>query len=209
MSFNRLNYDQCTYKHNLKQSIGSGDYMLNTPRAECHACFPTDPSTRIQSFGASLCDDRPLIDVDSELKIMTRKASNCPTDKYLPQPKDYCITKNLPDCRALPNEETRISNPPCTLRCSGWNRWEWLCQNPQNKALVPFDFNISNRIVVKDNHRPCIPTPLNQSLALPINNISEDMVEYKMEYKPTNEIPSTHWRKCGAYPAQYMKQQAH
>ena len=32
---------------------------------------------------------------------------------------------------------------------------------------MPFDTNINNRLVVKDNHRPCIPTPLDVSSSLP------------------------------------------
>ena len=24
------------------------------------------------------------------------------------------------------SEDTRLSNPPCNLRGTGWNRWEWL-----------------------------------------------------------------------------------
>lgn len=199
MSFSRLNYDQCTYEHNLKQSIGASDYQLNTPRQECHGCFPTDPSKRIDGFGGSVCSNKPLIDVDSELKIITRKASNCPTQKYLPREDEYCVLKDFPDCRTLPNETTRLSNPSCTLRCTGWNRWEWLCQNPQSKALVPFDFNISNRIVVKDNHRPCVPSPIDQSQALPPLNASDAMVEYKVPEAHADEIPSTHWRKCSTY----------
>ena len=61
------------------------------------------------------------------------------------------------DCM-IPAEETRTSNPPCNLRGTGWNRWEWLCLDPQERVEIPFDYNIDNRIVVKDNHRPCIPT---------------------------------------------------
>ena len=30
-----------------------------------------------------------------------------------------------------------------------------------------FDFNINNRLIVKDNHRPCVPRPIDQSPALP------------------------------------------
>jgi hypothetical protein len=197
MSFNRLNYDQCTYQHNLKQSVGAADYQLNTPRLDCRACFPTDPTVQLDRFGVSLCSDKPQVDVESELLTMTRKASNCPTQKYIPSETSSCVLKHFPDCRALPNETTRLSHPSCSLRSTGWNRWEWLCQNPQNKALVPFDFNISNRIVVKDNHRPCIPEPINQSQALPPLNFSDDMVEYVPQcVTPMTDIPSTHWRKC-------------
>jgi len=34
---------------------------------------------------------------------------------------------------------------------------------------MPFDYNINNRLVVKDNHRPCIPTPVDVNLSLPPN----------------------------------------
>lgn len=203
MSFNRLNYDQCTYKHNLRQSIGTGDYQLNTPRIECTGCFPQDPKLTIGKYGASLCGDKPLVDVDSELKIITRKASNCPTQKYLPQPTPFCNTVNLQDCRSVPQEDTRLSNPPCTMRGTGWNRWEWLCQNPQDKVFVPFDFNVSNRLIVKDNHRPCIPKPVDQSMVLPPMNQSDDMYEYRQQYDENTDIPSVHWRRCSTYNA-YM-----
>jgi hypothetical protein len=200
MSFNRLNYDQCTYQHNLKQSVGAADYQLNTPRQECKACFPADPAVRLDRFGVSLCSDKPQVDVESDLLIMTRKASNCPTQKYLPSETSSCPLKNFPDCRALPNETTRLSHPSCSLRSTGWNRWEWLCQNPQNKALVPFDFNIANRTVVKDNHRPCIPRPIDQSQSLPPLNYSDEMVAYVPPCAiPNTDIPSTHWRKCVTY----------
>ena len=33
--------------------------------------------------------------------------------------------------------------------------------------MVPFDFNISDRTLAKDNHRPCIPKPMDQHAALP------------------------------------------
>ena len=49
------------------------------------------------------------------------------------------------------------------------NRWEWLCLDPQERVEIPFDHNINNRILVKDNHRPCIPKPLDQTLAMPRN----------------------------------------
>ena len=31
MSFNRLNYDTCAYKHNLAETVGPGEYQLKTP----------------------------------------------------------------------------------------------------------------------------------------------------------------------------------
>ena len=63
--------------------------------------------------------------------------------------------------------ESREIDPASNLRGTGFDRWEYLCENPQSNVLMPFDHNISNRIVVKDNHRPCVPCPIDPSLALP------------------------------------------
>jgi hypothetical protein len=202
MSFCGLNYDLCTYKHNLKQSVGKGDYMLGTPKMDCKVCFSTDPYLRMDNgSGVSVCKTKPLVDVDSELKNITRQASSCPLKKYIPG-DEYCQLNPYPNCAsALPTEDTRISNPTCTMRCTGWNRWEWLCQNPQDKALVPFDYNINNRLVVKDNHRPCLPKPINQAAALPEFNDSDNMILYNPStcMQKTHQMPSTTWRKCCAY----------
>lgn len=195
-----LNYDDCTYKHNLKQSVSVGDYSINQPRVECISCFETSPSTTLNGNGVDVCSDKPLIDVDSELKLISRQATNCPTYQYLPSNKAYCAKTSLPDCRGLAREETRLSNPPCTLRATGWNRWEWHCQNPQDKALVPFDFMISNRLVVKDNHRPCIPQPIDQSHTLPSLNGDDSVYVNKNSCNSmVTDLPSKVWRKNGEY----------
>jgi len=199
MSFNRLNYDACTYVHNLKQSIGSADYQLGAPMPHCQPCFANDPTLRAsKGYAVALCKNKPLIDVDSELQGITRAATNCPTQKFVPA-KPYCDLTPVQDCReALPAEDTRLSNPTCTLRGTGWNRWEWLCQNPQAKVLLPFDYNIDNRLIVKDNHRPCLPEPLDQSLALPPSVMSDDVVKYNAGDcgKLANNVPSVHWQSC-------------
>lgn len=202
MSFNRLNNDICTYAYDLKQSIGPGEYGLSEPNIECNTCFQANPEFRLsnnkrRSTGVSICE--PLIDVDSELKNITRMASACPLKKYRGQ--KFCTPKNFPDCEDAKTitEHTRLSNPPCTLRCSGWNRWEWLCQNPQDKALVPFDFHISGRTLAKDNHRPCIPKPLNQYDVYPPTIIEEEVNKPQDKYETMDEFYSTHWRACKTY----------
>jgi hypothetical protein len=83
------------------------------------------------------------------------------------------------------------------LRSTGWNRWEWLCQNPQDKALMPFDFLISNRLMMKDNHRPCLPKPLDQCAMNPEPKPS--MIKPLSDYVKgarQDMIPSVHYRNC-------------
>lgn len=200
MSFSRLNYDPCTYMHNIRQSVGAVDYQIGTPMPHCKACFSTDPSLRLGTGGVSTCRDKPLIDVDSELMGITRQATNCPTQQFIPK-GEYCSLQHFKDCRMdLPAEDTRISNPPCTLRGSGWNRWEWLCQDPQERVLLPFATNVNTNILMKDNHRPCVPDPIDPSLALPPHCMSDKMVAWDIKDcgKLVNNVPSVNWRSCSS-----------
>ena len=75
------------------------------------------------------------------------------------------------ECGIAP-EDTRLSNPACNLRGTGFNRWEHLDRNPQETFEVPrsnglFAPTVSTRIIVKDNHRPCLPKLIDQSESLP------------------------------------------
>lgn len=168
------------------QSVGVGDYVLGMPQINCAACFKPDPALRMgMGAPAAVQPLHQLIDTDSELMGITRKASNCPLQHYLPsatqQGRVMPAVNPVPlqDCRALPTEDTRLSNPPCTLRGHGWNRWEWLCQDPQRAGVeIPFVVNVSERTLAKDNHRPCVQKPMDPSATLPPLNGTDDMVVY-------------------------------
>lgn len=224
MSFNRLNYDTGAYTQNLNESVGPGMYQIFKPPVSCKPCINNDPQIIQNSNGVSFKKNEFMIDVDSELMGITRKNTKNPTKKYIPTCPDTtctsgevcgqgvvgsCKNKNdlsrgqrfgdkeridLQDC-GFRTEDTRLSNPPCTLRGTGWNRWEWTCKNPQNRVEQPFDWNISNRIVVKDNHRPCIPTPISDipvrptGGSLPCDKVDSTCGSY-------TGAPSVHWRKC-------------
>lgn len=193
MSFNKAYYDEGAYKQQLNESVGPGVYMLGKPNISCEPCYPYAPSVRLDRQGNSVSSRQALIDIDSELSNITRKLSRDPKDKYIPNcPNSMCTSGEVcgqgvvgnckehnrgqrvgdndllhfKDC-FIPAEDTRLSNPSCNLRSTGWNRWEWLCHDPQERVMMPFDWNISNRIVVKDNHRPIIPNPISQTLVLP------------------------------------------
>lgn len=175
MSFQGLSYDPCSYEQKLKQSVGPGMYRLGTPASDCTYCgrdIPADPSLRWQNWGPGTCAPGSAIDVSSDLWNLSRKNSKCPSQQYLPGSgvANVCAApaKSVPvrECFA-PREDTRLSNPPCTLRCTGINRWQWLCYDPQDKAIIPFERFTSYRLVAKDNHRPCLEKPLDQSSFMP------------------------------------------
>lgn len=64
---------------------------------------------------------------------------------------------DMPSC-SFDTEDTRLSNPPSTLRGTGINRFNPLCFDPQDQIFFPGDYQVSSRLVFRDNHRPCIPS---------------------------------------------------
>ena len=193
MSFNRLNSDACQYKQSLFESVGPGHYQLGTPPI-CDPCMPVTPKIRLQRSGV-LYQEAPLVDNESELFNIVHPKTKCPTKMYYPTKCRNGTAFGYGDC-FNESDETRNSNPASNLRGTGWNRWEILCKNPQDQALVPFDYNISNRIIVKDNHRPCIPRPLDvrPSLPHPVNMGTCERTQ-PVCANPTEPV-SIQWQTC-------------
>lgn len=201
MSFNRLNYDNCSYKQVLRESVGPGEYHLGTPPVSCDPCFAPDPRLRLQRSGVSVDPTKTMIDVDSDLMNIVRKSSNCPSKKFIPDESKKGKCEGLPKnhfkkCDMPTTEDTRVTNPSSNLRGTGWNRWEWLCQDPQERVMMPFDNNINVKLLAKDNHRPCIPKPLDQNIGLPDEN-SKMQPEEQIQKTPSvpTEPSSVQWQR--------------
>ena len=92
MSSNRLIYDTCAYKQNLEQSVGPLAYQLYPGRFEnCNKCrieLGTVGGTAVSHIKGN------LVDLESDLKGTTRKASLCPEKKY----NSPCPTGDLNNC---------------------------------------------------------------------------------------------------------------
>lgn len=174
----RLIYDSDCYSEKLKRTIAPGMYMLNTPYNDCNDCshyVADDPTIRFQSYGPNTCTMKNAVNDSSELQGLNYKLSKCNTNQYLPdtyKSTSSCYIKNEKksnNCSAS-TESTRLSNPPCTLKGTGINRWEWLCVDPQDKALEEFNrIPVNYRMVSKDNHVPLLDVPEDQNKFLPDN----------------------------------------
>ena len=201
-ALNSLRYDMGTYQTDLRQSVGPGAYVLGTPTQHCSPCFAGDPRTTNGTSGVASCiNGASLVDVDSDLHGLTRRATRCPTGFFQAGTQPACAIRGVNDCRSVAVEDTRLNNPPCTLRGTGWNRWEWLCRNPQERALLPFDTMVDTSIVVKDNHRPHVVRPLDQTLAMPPGKnaaAGQGAPDWKPRCEPEflSPIPEVHWRTC-------------
>lgn len=190
MSFSRLNYDSCAYNKSMSESVAIGNYMLQQPQNNCNETFFASPYIRLDKSQVSTCSNRPVIDVDSELIGLKRTASKC-TKSDFPNCKMNHL-KTTDRSHFMSPEDTKISNPPCTLRGTGWNRWEWLCENPQKYAEIPFVTMISDKTLAKDNHRPLLPNLIDKT------NVLTDDLSCMMESKQLSgeETPFVHWRSC-------------
>ena len=106
-------------------------------------CEPSDCSNQGYPCGAGVtesCSTKP---------VPLKNKWNRPGDNNL---------VNFPNC-FFPTEDTRLSNPSTNLRGSGWNRFDPICHNPQDKVLFPGELLTSTRLVVRDNHRPNVVQP--------------------------------------------------
>ena len=125
----RLNYDSCSYKEKLRRTVGPGLYQLESPYNDCADCsqdIPADPSLRYQNYGQNTCSMKKAVDDSSELLGLNYKNTKCNADEYIPgkYEKSGCFIRGNTDPRACtaPREDTRLSNPPCTLKETGINR---------------------------------------------------------------------------------------
>lgn len=190
-NWSRTKYDLGTLETDTRQSTAPLEFRLDPTAAErCNICRAPD-SGWIGKQGVSYNTNLPLIDTESELKNITRIHSNNPSYKYIP----YCpncgectsgsglpcgegLTGGCHNCKPqlfhfpkcdLKFEYTRLSNPTCTMRETGKNRFQPSCMNPQDVSRWehPGEIGINYRMVVKDNHVPCIPFPVDPSEAMP------------------------------------------
>ena len=201
MSFNRLLYDQCSQKNYNTQSSGPGNYRMNTPLIcnNCIQENPSIQMQKTgvsMNSGVEWRFYNGPVDVESDLRNINRPLTKCPENKYNPKCSNVgCNNQGFPcgggvvaGCNPqfkregdqnlvdfpscfLQTDETRLNNPPSNLRGTGINRFDPLCLDPQKNIEFPGDFHVPTRLVVKDNHRPCVPTPNVNSMIPPIKKM--------------------------------------
>ena len=85
-------YDTCAYKTRVNESVGPLEYMLNPIRFEnCNKCrmeLGIIGGTNVSHIKGN------LVDLETELKGITRKASACPSKHY----QSPCPTGDLTNC---------------------------------------------------------------------------------------------------------------
>ena len=188
-TFQREIYDVKAYETAVKQSTGPLMYLMNPLRNDAvHPARLIEPGFN-GKVGVSITHQRPLIDVESDLFGIDIKNSKDPNQRYEPRcpqcgmladgmPTGGGVSNGCSECNErlynLPKlmfnrDYTRTSNPVCTAREVGINRFQPLNINPQDprRWLQQAEVGINYRMVVKDNHVPVIPRLKDQTTAHP------------------------------------------
>jgi len=161
-SLTRYRHDLGKMTENNEISTGPGRYMLAVPNRYGNAAFVAEPTLLNQRWGASHDMSSTKTDVESDLTNRGRPHPRTVCGQYNPgdDAKKHSLTA-MPEV-TWPRNWERLTDPASTLRGTGWNRWEWLCQNPQATALLPFEHRVESRMASKDGYlaKLAVGTPL-------------------------------------------------
>jgi hypothetical protein len=166
MACTRFFYDDCRTKKQLQQATGPGRWILDVPGNGENPCYMEDPQIIVQKWGANLRTN--TIDLESSLLGVNRPLNkDClGIDNYqkfnVPNEK---IT--YPTCGALTTEQSRATNPAWWYRDTEQVDWYYPPLNPQENTCLPFQNNLSSRILEKDYFTPkrdCLTNETNDQL---------------------------------------------
>ena len=108
MSSNRLIYDTCAYKHELSQSVGPLQYILNPMKYEnCNKCrmeLGIVGGTAVSHIKGN------LVDLETDLRGQTRRTTKCPTKLY----QNPCPKGDINNCQ--PGNINIVADPSQTAR---------------------------------------------------------------------------------------------
>ena len=153
MAFTRFKYDDCRTKKELQQSTDQGRWILNVPGNGSNPCYIEDPQIIIQKWGGNLRTN--TINLESDLRGVNRQIGrDClGKDNY----KSYNVPNEAiqyPKCNNLFTEQSRATNPAWWYRDLEQVDWQFPPLNPQVNTCVPFQNNLSTRILEKDYFTP-------------------------------------------------------
>jgi len=151
-SMTRLRHDPFHQVDDMRITSYSARYYLNPPAMNCPTTFPVNATTRLQKSGASWVEGQWKTDVESDLKGISRLGSKIRCNSELYHPDNGTPSLAHAEDENVPQTFARLANPPCTLRATGWNRWDTLFHNPQETFETPFDFFIPSRHVDKEKY---------------------------------------------------------
>lgn len=156
MSFSSIKCDPARIAKELEQSTANGRYMLNVPGPGSNVGFLEDPFIRLQKFGANQRSN--TLNIESDLFGLTRTLvgnDNIPFNEYgLNSVKSDTVSYNV---QVPTTEQPRAIMPAWTARDLEQVNWWTLPLDPQAHVCIPFQNNLSTRILEKEHFKPHLP----------------------------------------------------
>jgi hypothetical protein len=188
MACTRYKYDECRIKKELQQSTDQGRWILNVPGNGSSPCFIEDPQIIMQKWGGNLRTN--TINLESDLKGINRQiGKDClGNDNY----KKYNVPNKAieyPTCKILTTDQSRSTNPAWWYRDLEQPNWQYLPLNPQLNTCLPFQNNLSTRVLEKDNFTPkrdCVMNETKNFLPTSYNLITGSYVGGPITCQQTN-----------------------
>ena len=169
MAFTRFHDDPCRIMKQNQQSTDVGRWILDVPGNGAKPAYMEDPQIRIQGWGANLMTN--CVDLESELRGVNRPISKDCLGKDEYTNKKYSVPTSqvsYPSCSALTVEESRTIMPAWTARDLEQVDWYYLPLNPQENTCMPFQNNVSTRILEKDHFVRNVQCMLPQTNIFPL-----------------------------------------
>lgn len=153
----RGRYDVAQMVENNEISTGPGRWVLGVPNAYGNAAFVPTPTTINQRWGASHIVSQMKTDTESDLWNLGRPSTRTTCGQYQPEHGAAAAASLVPMPEvAFPQTSTHYVDPPSNLRGTGINRWEWLCENPQQDVAIPFEYGINTQVAIRDSYRAAL-----------------------------------------------------
>ena len=159
MSFTRFHDDECRIEKQLQEQSDPGRYMLNVPGPGDDLCFMEDPFIRMQKWGTNLRTN--TINLESDLRGLTRSLTHdCNGLNNYEVHRANSTALTYGSCQPI-TDQSRATHPAWEYRDLEQNNRYILPLNPQENTCIPFQNNLSSRILEKDyfvTHNPCLST---------------------------------------------------
>jgi len=157
MANTRFNYDVCRTIKKNQEASDPCRYILDVPGNGTHPYYIEDPQIRIQKWGANLYTNN--VNLESELLGINKLISRHTTCENKGQYKKLNFDSTpitYPTTNALSTQQSRAVLPSWIFRDLPQNNYYFLPLDPQENTCIPFQNNISTRILEKDYFTPKI-----------------------------------------------------
>jgi hypothetical protein len=162
--FTRKKYDD--YNRRLKQSTQQLYYKLDpSQRKNCHNYVPFQ-SGKLGMNGVSVSASRSIVDVESDLKNITRKISDNPHNQYFPVSVSEPLI-HYQETNEIDELNCRLENPPSNNRERAiFEKYVYI--DPQDLGMIssynkatknPGKTNLDTKTLYKDHFRPDLIFP--------------------------------------------------